>query len=109
MNERLKLPKRRSTRWNCSRRVADVLLALACEREDVVLERHADVFLPHVGQLRLDHDLVRVGFVDVHRRNPGLIERLGFEIGKHLLQSIDFHPCQGADGIPTNKSHGRTS
>src|ERR1700752_610430 len=54
-----------------------LLLALAGQRQNVVLDRHADVFLLYVRQLGLDDDLVRVGLVDVDCRNPGLVAALG--------------------------------
>src|SRR5439155_22061489 len=48
-----------------------VLAVLATNRERVVLDGEVDVFTPQSRQLRLEDDLLGVGFVDVHRRHPG--------------------------------------
>ena len=48
-----------------------VRAALATNRERVVLDGEVDVFTPQSRQLRLEDDLLGVGFVDVHRRHPG--------------------------------------
>ncbi len=42
-------------------------LALALERQHVVLEHHLDVFALHVGQFRLQHELLLAILEDVDR------------------------------------------
>src|SRR5206468_330678 len=47
-----------------------VELPLATQREGVVLDRQVDLLLLHVGQLRLQHELVLTVAVNVDRRHP---------------------------------------
>src|SRR5688572_6373495 len=80
-------------------------LPLALQREHAVLEGDVDVLTLQVGELRLQHHLVRVGLVNVDRRHPGTRKGLTVEIREHPVQPVDLHGCKLTSRFPANDCH----
>lgn len=67
-NERVKMPYCRSTRWKFSCFSVFVQLALAPDRQHLVLYPDVDVLLLDARRFQFDHHVMLV-LIDVHRRN----------------------------------------
>jgi hypothetical protein len=80
-------------------------LPLALQREHAVFEGDVDVLTLHVGELRLQHHLVRVGLIDVDRRHPGTRKGLTVEIREHPVQPVDLHGCKLTSRFPSDDCH----
>src|SRR2546427_12024089 len=83
-------------------------LLLATQRERVVFDRHLELIRLHVGQLRLQHELMLAVAENIDGRYPRAASKVFLRTDVEALE----HPAQSlllrghvTERIPTNESH----